>query len=476
MIKLPVLIAALWGGFIAVSAAASGELPGLNSLLMPVTIIILLIILNGLFVAAEFAIIAVRPTQIEQMAREGNGLAKPVLTVLQSADKQNRYIATAQLGITIASLGLGMYGEPQISHFIEPWMAKFLGVSPHDTLIISTGYLISLALLTYLHVVAGEMIPKSLALSAPDKAALGVAQPMHIMQTVLAGPVWLLNGTGAVLLRLFRIPPVQGEERLHTPEELEMIVQESAQGGLLYPSEETIIRNILDFAGREVHQVMTPRPKVQAIPVDMPLPDMLEIVTISNFSRFPVYETNLDQIIGIIHIKDLVRQVLRPTDNFDIRLLLRPVHLVPEHYSVDKLLTTFKRRHHHMAIALDEFGGTAGIVTLEDLVEEVVGEVRDEFDLENEPLIKLGPGKLEVAGDFLLDDLADYVNLGKEENLPLHVETVGGLIMAKLGRIPQTGDTVTLENQVTLQTLSVTGLAVDRAQVNFSEPLQNSEE
>jgi CBS domain containing-hemolysin-like protein len=299
---------------------------------------------------------------------------------------------------------------------------------------------------------------------------------MHIMQTVLAGPVWLLNGTGAVLLRLFRIPPVQGEERLHTPEELEMIVQESAQGGLLYPSEETIIRNILDFAGREVHQVMTPRPKVQAIPVDMPLPDMLEIVTISNFSRFPVYETNLDQIIGIIHIKDLVRQVLRPTDNFDIRLLLRPVHLVPEHYSVDKLLTTFKRRHHHMAIALDEFGGTAGIVTLEDLVEEVVGEVRDEFDLENEPLIKLGPGKLEVAGDFLLDDLADYVNLGKEENLPLHVETVGGLIMAKLGRIPQTGDTVTLENQVTLQTLSVTGLAVDRAQVNFSEPLQNSEE
>jgi len=464
MIKLPLLVTAMFGVLIATSAAAEGELPGLNSLLIPSLVIVLLIILNGLFVAAEFAIIAVRPTKVEQMAHEGNILAKSVLHILQSTDRQNRYIATAQLGITIASLGLGMYGEPQISHFIEPWLAKILGADPHDTLILSAGYLISLALLTYLHVVAGEMIPKSLALSAPDKTALGVSQPMRMTQTVLAGPVWLLNSIGEMLLRLLRIPPAQGEERLHTPEELGMIVRESTQGGMLAPSEEVIIRNILDFASRAVHQVMTPRPKVQAIPFDMPLPEMLEIVTNSNFSRFPVYETDLDHIIGIVHIKDLVRQYTR--SNFDIRLLLRPVHLVPEHYPVDKLMTTFKRRHHHMAIVLDEFGGTAGIVTLEDLVEEVVGEVRDEFDLENEPLIKLSARKLEVAGDYLLDDLADYVDIGKEEEMP-DVETVGGLIMAMLGRVPQPDDIVTLPTQITLKVLSVTGLAVERAQVEL---------
>lgn len=466
MIKLQLFLLGLFSSGLLISAATTGELPHPSTLIVPTLIIIILIIFNGLFVAAEFAIIGVRPTQMEQMASEGNRIAKTVLAILRSPEKQNSYIATAQVGITIASLGLGMYGESQISQFVEPYLARFLGVDVHETIVVTVGYIFAVSLLTYLHVVAGEMIPKSLALSAPNKAVLSVAQPMSVMQAILAIPVRILNGIGVMLLNLFRIPPAEGHERLHSPEELELIVQESAQGGLLNMAEEEMIRNIFDFAEREVHQVMTPRPKIQAIPSEMPLPEMLKLVTESNYSRFPVFEGDLDHIIGVVHIKDLVRQHLRLKGNFDIRLLLRPVHVVPEHYPVGNLLTAFKHGRHHMAIVLDEFGGTAGVITLEDLIEEVVGEVRDEFDQEKEPVVKIAAGELEVAGDLLLDDLAEYVYLGEEEDLP-DVESVGGLIMAQLGRVPQPGDQVTFNDQVDFTVLAVDGLAVARARVEF---------
>ncbi len=469
MIKGPLLLSGLLGSGLLISAIAAGELPSPGILFVPTLVIIILIIFNGLFVAAEFAIIGVRPTQMEQMANDGNRVAKTILTILRSSNKQNRYIATAQVGITIASLGLGMYGESQISHFIEPYLAHWFGVDPHDTIIITISYIFSVSLLTYLHVVAGEMVPKSLALTAPDKAVMGVAQPMAVMQTILAVPVRFLNWIGMLLLSLFRIPPVEGQERLHSAEELELIVHESAREGLLDPAEEEMVRNIFDFVEREVHQVMTPRPRIQAISNNMPLPEMLKLVTESNYSRFPVYEGDLDHIIGIVHVKDLVRQHLRSKGNSDIRLLLRPVHVIPEHYPVKKLLIAFRHRRYHMAIVLDEFGGTAGVVTLEDLVEEVVGEVRDEFDQENEPLIQIAAGELEVSGDYLLKDLADYVYLGEIEKLP-DVDTIGGLIMAKLGRVPQPGDEVSLENQVKLTVLAVSGLAVARTRVEYPIP------
>ncbi len=449
-----------------ITAATTDELPGLNTLLVPGLIIILLVILNGLFVVAEFAIIGVRPSRIEQMAIDGNRVARGVFTILESNEKQNRYIATAQLGITIASLGLGMYGEPQIAHFIEAYLAQYLGLDIHDTLITTTGYLIALSLLTYLHIVVGEMVPKSLALAAPDRAVLTIAQPMRLMQTIFSWPVRLLNGIGNGLLHVFRIPPAEGHARLHSPEELELIVSESVEGGLISKSEEEIIRNIFDFAERYVHQVMTPRNKVEAVPQDITLPDLLQQMADSHYSRLPVYQEDLDHIVGILHVKDLVRYQARTKGTFDIRLLLRPVPVVPENYPADKLLSIFKRRRTHFAIVLDEFGGTAGIVTLEDLVEEVVGEVRDEFDLEKEPLVEVTPGLLEVAGDLLLADIEDYVDLGDEEALP-DIETIGGLIMAELGRVPQVGDQVILRNAIYFTVLAVDGLAVARARIEY---------
>ncbi len=442
------------------------DLPSPGVLIIPIIIMIFLIILNGLFVVSEFALIGARPSQMEQLAAEGNQTAQHVLEVITSSKKQNSYIATAQVGISIASLGLGMYGEAQLTHFIEPYLTFLLGATVSESLIESLGYIFAVSLLTYFHVVGGEMVPKSLALLSPGQAALWVARPMQIIQSIFKIPVDILNTIGMFLLRLLHIPSVEVHVRLHSPEELELIVSESAEEGLLKEEEEEIILNIFDFSDRQVNQMMTPRRKIEAIPHSMPLPQILKLVSESKNSRFPVYQGNLDHIIGILHIKDLVRQQLRLKGNFDLRLLIRPAPVVPEQYRVDKLLAAFRRQHIHMAIVLDEFGGTAGIVTLEDLIEEVVGEVRDEFDLENEPVVKVSPGVLEISGSYLIEDLLDEVNLGNKDDLP-DVETIGGLIMTELGRPPQVDDLVTYNENVHFTVLAVDGLAVARARVEF---------
>jgi len=452
--------------FFAVALTAEG-LPSPSTLLLPGLVILLLICTNGFFVTAEFAINGVRPTQIEELAEKGHKTAARVLELLNSTVRQNRYIATAQLGITIASLGLGMYGEPKLSHFLEPYLARLLGTEPDAVLITTTGYIVSLSFLTYLHVVLGEMVPKTMSLNAARKAILLIAGPMHFIEKVLALPVFLLHQAGSWLLHVLRIPP--GEEHFHSPEELEQIVTESAEEGLLNEKEEDLILNIFTFSERQAHQVMTPRRKIQAVPVDIALPDLIEVVSHSRFSRFPVYERNLDHILGILHLKDLIRMQLYGGE-FNLRRLLRPAPTIPEHYPVEQLLNAFKRRRLHMAIVMDEFGGTAGIVTLEDLVEEIIGEVRDEFDKkEQDPLVELGPGSLEVSGQYLIDDLRDYVDLGDEESLP-DVETVGGLIVAQLGRPPQVGDHFTFRRHIEFTVLAVDGLAVARARVDFPVP------
>jgi CBS domain containing-hemolysin-like protein len=250
-------------------------------------------------------------------------------------------------------------------------------------------------------------------------------------------------------------------------------VTESAEGGLLNEDEQEMILNIFDFSERQVGQVMTPRPRVKAIPSDISYEDLLAVVIESSQSRFPVYDGDVDHIIGILHLKDLVRTHMRTKGKFDIRLVLRPAHAVPETQPVEQLLAAFKRQHIQMAIVLDEFGGLSGIVTLEDLVEEVVGEVRDEFDLESEPILVIAPGVLEMAGSYLLDDLKSEVYLGPDDELP-DVETVGGLIVTELGRPPTIGDRLTYIGNIHFTVLDVDGLAVSRAKVEF--PQQTDED
>ena len=465
MIRLVLLVLGLPGVGLFFAALTAGEaLPPATGLITPTIIILLLVIINGVFVAAEFAIIGVRDTQMEQMADEGNVIAGNVLQVLEVRPRLDHYIATAQLGITLASLGLAMYGEPAIGHFVEPYLEAVAGLAPSAAATVS--YIVALSLLTYIHVVVGEMVPKALALSNPSAMALALDRFMRLIGGVFGVPVRMLNNVGNLLLRLFRIPPAHGHERLMAAEELELIVAESAEGGLIEDEEQEIIRNIFDFSERTVGQVMTPRRKIQEISVDCDQDELIRIVTESRHSRFPVYGSDLDHIVGILHLKDLIRVTLRPNGPFDLRLILRAAPEVPEDYRVDRLLAAFKHERLHMAIVRDEFGGLAGVVTLEDLVEEVVGEVRDEFDVEGEPYHKVGPGELEVSGDYLLDDLADDVYLGEEDELP-DVETVGGLIVALLGRPPVNGDVVNFQRDIRLTVLDIDRLAITRARVEF---------
>lgn len=474
---LSLMIPGMSAAFLISSAASSAGEDGTNwgGLLIAIVIILLLVVLNGFFVAAEFGIIGVRPTQIEEMEGEDKGGKRnKVMDILDSRRKQDQYIATAQLGITIASLGLAMYGEPQIAHFLEPYIEQ-LWFEPSPALVRTIGYFVALSILTYLHVVLGEMVPKSMALSDAPKVVLALTRPMQISQTVLIIPVRILNGIGNLLLRLFKVPPVEGHDRVLSAEEIELLVSESAEEGLLHEDEEEMIRNIFDFSDRVVGQVMTPRMRVQAIPINIAREKLLKIVTESRHSRFPVYEGDRDHIVGIVHLKDMIRQTMKTDSKFDIRLILRTAPSVPEDFPVENLLVAFKSQRLHMAIVLDEFGGMAGVVTLEDLVEEVVGEVRDEFDLEHEPYVELEPGVLEVAGDYLVDDLVEEVYLGDEDDLP-DVETVGGLVVAKLGRPPKVGDEVVYEEVVTISVLDVDRRAVTRAKVEFPAVSEEKEE
>jgi CBS domain containing-hemolysin-like protein len=452
--------------FLVYNIAEEG-LPSITTLIVPFVVISILILLNALYVASEFALIGVRPTQLEQMANEGNKKAGSVLEIVESQPKRDQYIATAQLGVTMASLGLAMYGEPRISHFIEPYMAAWFGLS--ETAVRTIGYLITLGLLTYLHVVIGEMVPKTLSLLDASTMALRVYRPMQLSEKILTIPVQILNSIGNGLLKLFRIPAAHGQSSLMAPEEIELLVSESTEGGLFLEEEEEIIRNIFDFSERTVGQVMTPRTKVQAVPINMPKDELIKFVTESVHSRFPVYEDDLDHIVGILHLKDLIRQTIKPEAKLDLRLILRPSPLVPEDYQIEKLLGAMKRAKMHMATVVDEFGGMAGVVTLEDLIEEVVGEVRDEFDQEPEPYIELRPGVIEVSGDYLVDDLTEEVYLGDESELP-DVETVGGLVVAELGRPPMIDDEVVYNDSVHITVLDVDRRAVSRVRVEFPDP------
>lgn len=449
-----------------VAAESALEPQPFSVLLLPILVIIVLVALNGLFVAAEFAILGARRTRMEQLEQEGDKHAAQVMRTLDDNELQNRYIATAQLGITIVTLGLAMYGEPQIAHYLEPYLARLLGRETVDATVVSIGYFIAIGLLTYLHVVVGEMVPKSLALADANNVVLRINPAMRWLERLFIVPIRVLNGIGNGLLRVLRVPVAPAKARLYSAEEIEQIVSESTEGGFLTEEAEEMIRNIFDFSDRTVGQVMTPRRKMQAIPVDTPHEALLQLVVESNHSRFPVYEGDDDHVIGILHLKDLVRYHLYNGTAFDLREMLRPAPIVPEDQQVEVLLAAFKRQRLHMAIVLDEFGGVAGIVTLEDLVEEVVGEVRDEFDIENEPYVELQPGVIELAGDYLLDDLQDDVFLGDEESLP-DVETVGGLIVTLIGRPPQVGDEVTLQETVTLRVLAVDGRAVGRVKVTY---------
>lgn len=431
------------------------------ALLIPAIVITVLVLLNGFFVAAEFAIIGVRPTRLAQLADQGNATAQSLLRTLEDREQVDRYIASAQLGITLASLGLGMYGEPAIAHLLEGALHDWFGLEGSAVHTIS--FIIGLGLVTYLHVVVGEMAPKSVALQYAERTVLALARPMALMQAIFGAPITVLNRIGLAVLRLIGVPPPSEKSRLHTPGELEMIISEGVVGGLIEAQQFNLFENIFDLSELHVGQMMTPRVKVEAVPIDIDAGALDETLLASSYSRLPVYEGDIDHIVGVLHVKSFVSAQMEG-EPFDLRQIMDEAVYLPESATAYELMATLEKRRAQFAVVIGEYGGTAGIVTLEDMLEEVVGEVWDEFDVDlQEPVTVIGPGQLLVKGSARLDELNEYVDLSSHEET---AGSVGGLLLAHVNLPPQRGDSVTLDG-VTLRIEELDGMTIEAVTVEY---------
>jgi len=431
-------------------------------ILIPVAIILILVLVNGLFVAAEFAIVGAPRASVEHQASQGSRLAQGVLRVLEDPRLQDRYIATTQIGISVASLGLGMYGEHWLADQIQPWFVRFetLGWIASHTVASMT----AVAILTYLHIVIGEMVPKALALQKADKTALYVSPLIRALQQVILPLVVSLNAVGNRLLRLAGIERREVErERYHTAEELEFIVRESQEGGLLRGEAGEILRDLFEFGDRTAGEVMVPRVLLTGIPVGAEPDELRAIVRSHPHTRYPVYSGDLDNIIGSLHIKEILRHLVsnQPVAARDARAL----PYVPGPAYLDEVLAAMRRFRAQMAIVMDQHGGTAGLVTIEDIFEEVVGDIEDEGRARR-AIVREADGRVRVRGTVRLDEAGEALGSSIEYQ---KVTTISGLVLLLLNRPAQAGDVVTYRN-VRLEVASFAGRGVGEAVLSVIKP------
>lgn len=401
-------------------------------------IILFLLLANGFFVASEFALVSVRQTRISQLANEGDKTAVITEKALKELDK---YIAATQLGITIASIALGWVGEATLAKIIHPLFDALPYVS--STVATHTvAVAIAFILITFLHVVIGELMPKSIALQYPEKTTLTVTRPLVFIAKIFTPFIFLLNGFGNWFLKLLKIPPTHPSHSVHSEEEINMIIDESYKGGVLNETENFILKNTLKFTDLMAKQIMVPRCNVVTIPVDISIDDMEKILLENQYSRYPVHNGNFDNIIGILHVKDLYPHGGRE-ENFNLEKILRKPLLVPETMTTDVLLKSFKENKTEIAIVMDEFGGMSGIISLEDVLEEILGDVQDEFDDEEKDFRQISESKFIVNGLYRIEEFFEYFNIQKEED---EVDTLGGYVQKTLGCIAKQGDEINIDN------------------------------
>jgi magnesium and cobalt exporter, CNNM family len=421
-----------------------------------------LVLANGYFVAAEFALVSVRRTRVEELIQQGDTSARAVKKALEDPD---RFIAATQLGITIASLGLGWLGEPALAHLIEPlvaWLPEaWTGIASH-----SISAVIAFAVITFLHVVIGELMPKSIALQRPETTALLVARPTLFTELLFKPAIWLLNGTGNLLLRLIGMRAASGHEMVHSVEELKMLVEASQVSGVLEVSERKMLHAVFDFGGLTAREVMVPRTEMIAVEADAPLHVLIHLAIAQPHSQFPIYEGDIDHVVGLAHVKDLVRVQHDERRTASVRGLMREIMFVPDTIRLDGLLQQFRAKRQHAAVVLDEFGGTAGFVTLEDLIEKIVGEVRDPFDKSLPEIQNLPDGSVLVDGLALIEDVNDMFGLSLHDD---NYDTIAGFVLGQLGRIAKVGDAVEADG-VKLKVEAMDGLRIARLSLRHLKP------
>ncbi len=407
-----------------------------SELFWQAVIVLLIVLLNAFFVAAEFAIVKVRDSQLQAAIDEGMRGAKFAQNVTRNLDA---YLSAGQLGITLTSIALGIFGEPFVAIVVQPMLFKIGIVS--ETVIRWTSIGIAYAIVTYLHVVLGEQTPKVLAIRKSLPTTLLIARPLHLFYVVLKPAIWILSASTNMVLRTMGISAVSEHEIAHSEEELRHIVAESQKSKEVTETEKDILLNALALNDRCVRDVMTPRNQVVSLDADEGFEVNLKIAIDTKHTRYPLVEGHLDHAIGIIHIKDLLSLIGKPQP--DLRKIMRTLHMVPEMMPIDKLLRFFLDKHVHVALAVDEFGGAVGIVTLDNVLEEIVGDIQDEFDHEVSEFRRINEHEFTVEGTFNLYELADQTGIELESD---EVTTIGGYVTHLLGHLPKVGEKVTIED------------------------------
>lgn len=432
--------------------------PDRPSAVVGLAAVLLLVLANAFFVAAEFALVGARKTRLDEMARSGDGKARLARRAVQSLD---RYISATQLGITLASLGLGWIGEPTLAGLIEgafTWLPPRLATFGTH----ATAVAIAFSFITVLHIVLGELVPKALALLYPEDVSRWVAAPIMAFGWVMAIPINLLNGISNVVLRLIRVPRPSEHDRLHSPEEIRMLVEQSQEAGSMEQQDARLLEGVFEFTEKTAEEVMTPRTEIEALEAELDMRGAADRVAEARRSRYPVYTGGLDEIVGVVHAKDIL-SALRTSPEAPIRSIMRAPLFVPGTREVEDVLADMKRLKVHLAVVLDEYGGTAGLVTMEDLLEEIVGPIFDEYDrpetVSLEPSGALLDGATPISvfnaeHDATLDD-TDYT-------------TIGGLVFGQLGRLPRPGDVVQL-GDVRFEVVSMAGRRVEQVRLLAAE-------
>lgn len=419
--------------------------------LFQIGLVLILIFLNGYFVASEFSLVAVRKTRIEELARKGNATAKILHHALADLDN---YISATQLGITLASLALGWIGEPAIASFIEPFFHSLPETAAFFTSH-TVASIIAFSIITFLHIVLGELAPKSVALQRSEMVALVIITPLIVFSKLFKPFIWFLNIAGQGVIHLFGLSASSENHAIYSEEEVRMILRQSSEGGAIPAKEVEMVYKIFQLGDIPVKVVMIPRTDILAFNVATPLKEIIQKIDNDSHSRFPVYEQSIDVIIGFIHVKDMYREFLAKGGETPLSELkiIREVIYIPEVKKIDTVLQEMRRKHVHLAVVNDEFGGTAGIITLEDIIESVVGEIEDEFDQPLKDIMRLKDGTFSVSGHTLISDVQEKFHL------PLKGQgytTIGGLVFGLLGREPEVGDSVEI-NDLTMTIDEVEG-------------------
>ena len=409
-------------------------------MILDIFLTILLVALNGFFVAAEFAIVKVRASQIELKAKEGHRMAALSRNILNNL---NAYLSVSQLGITIASLALGWIGEDVVTKIILGLVNKLnLDLSPETAHNIALP--VAFATITILHIVIGEQAPKTIAIQRPESTTLWLAGPLNIFYWVLRPFVWVLNGLSNLILKLIGVEPMSGAE-VHSPEELRMMVEEGKKSGVIEQRKYEIIRNAFDFAERTARQAMVPRTHVFGVDKATPISPMVDKIIENGYSRVPVYDGTIDHVVGIIFTKDLL-QKLKSATGFSIDEIIRPAHYIASNKKLIDIMRDFQKQHIQFAIVVDEFGGTEGVITMEDILEELVGEIQDEYDVETPLIEKTDDRKFRVQGSATLISLNEKLPRTLPEN-EIYV-TLAGMLIDIVGRIPNVGESIRYDDYV----------------------------